>query len=64
MDGRTLPAPCPASSAQSLCGIRRDREGDGECGGDDDGDGGDREADGDFDGGHVALGNVEMMFTK
>ena len=37
MDGRTLRAPCPASSSQSLCGIRRDREGGG--GGDGDGDG-------------------------
>ena len=27
MDGRSLPAPCPASSKQSLCGIRKDREG-------------------------------------
>ena len=27
MDGRTLPSPCPASSKQSLCGIRKDREG-------------------------------------
>ena len=58
MDGRTLPAPCPASSAQSLCGIRRDREGNGECGGD--GDGGDRKEDVDSDSvcGHVALENI------